>query len=470
MKKVTSSILIGLTCTSILGLSAGVQSVKADSQIPLQQSQMLNDEMQEFKINEDSARGFYNLTANRLVNGQITDKTTKMSITYGIGDNWFYIINSSGQILKEFASHDNGEPINIDIDTPFNPGETYSIVQRVVESGTVTFDKYFSFTVFSNEKIEVPTINKVTSQDTIITGTGVPGGDIHLTIAGETYTATVDTSGTFHIPLNKTYPIDSAITLYQEKDGIKSESISATVVAPDHLGIPKINNVTDKDTKVTGVAEPGATVHLTVNGLNFHTIASANGQFSINIERSYPADTPISIYQELNGLRSETTEIYVQITTDFIIDKIKSNATSITGSGHPNAQLTVRIDDEDFFGTIDGNGKFAIDLHGAAFKVGTDVAITSVSSEGEITKTVKIYPRDPVVGLVYAGDDDIRGTVDPGATVIITVGNEKYQTSADSKGNFRQSVNPNLVVPGALVTVYTTVNGLESDKMTVVVN
>ncbi|WKF72382.1 hypothetical protein QYM42_08320 [Lactococcus lactis] len=47
---------------------------------------------------------------------------------------------------------------------------------------------------------------------------------------------------------------------------------------------------------------------------------------------------------------------------------------------------------------------------------------------------------------------------------LITAGSTQYQTTADSNGNFRQSVNPNLVVSGAVVTVYSTINGYESEQ------
>ncbi|WKF72351.1 Ig-like domain-containing protein [Lactococcus lactis] len=285
-----------------------------------------------------------------------------------------------------------------------------------------------------------------------------------MTIAGNIHTGTIDTSGNHVISLSKTYAVNSSITVTQEKDGIMSDPATAKVVAPEQLGLPTLNTVTDQDTTVTRTATAGATVHLSINGFNFQTIASANGDFSIDIEKNYPANTPIEVYQELNGIKSQTAEFCVQLTSNFIINKIKSNATSITGTGHPNAQITVQIHDEVFTGTIDGSGNFNINLQGATFKVGTDVKIPSVSSEGTETKTVPIYPRDPVIGVIFVADDEIRGTADPGATVIITVGSTQYQTTAESNGNFRQSVNPNLVVSGAVVTIYSTINGYESEK------
>ena len=548
MKKVTNSILLGLACTSILCVSVGVQSVKADAPHPLQAPHVINDTFKDFKYTSGNEFWRYQsimVQANHLKHGYITEKTTEMLFevdSYMPGEH-FLIKDSKGKVVYNLP--ENLFPIYyLTLNKPLIVGETYTF------ENTSSTDDILSFTVVSSHsKISIPTINKVTNQDTKITGTGVPGATVHLNIAGDDYTGTVDASGKYNISLNRTYPVNSEISLYQEKDGIKSDSVSAKVVAEDHLevpiinevtnldtqvtgtgvpgatihlniagdnykgivdnqgnynihlnrmypigsfitiyqekdgirsdsvnlqvskaeglAIPKINKVTDKDTTVTGIGLPGATVHLTINGQNFHTVASANGQFSINIEKTYPVNTPIEVYQELNGSRSETIEVYVELTTPFIVNKIKSNATAITGTGHPNAQITVRIDDEDFSGTIDGNGNFSIDLHGAKFEVGTDVTFTVVSSEGTETKTVKIYPQDPIVGIVYSKDDDIRGTTDPGATVFITVGGEKYETVADSRGDFRQSVNPNLVVSGAVVTVYTSLNGLESDKVSV---
>ena len=461
MRKVTSSILIGLACTSILSLSTGVQSVKADAQEEIKQTQILKQsELQDANYINDIKNTIYQFKGNNLKNGNITNKTTKLAIgvSFHLESVHFQLRDSLGRLVYDFSTGDlTGQTFNIPL---LKAGETYKLVASSQPGISLSH-----FTVVDGEKIEVPTINKVTSQDTSITGTGVAGATVNATIAGDTYTGTVDASGNYNISLNKTYAVNSAITVTQEKDGITSDAATATVVAPEQLNPPTINTVTDKATTVTGTAAAGATVHLTVNGLNFHTVASDTGEFSINIEKNYPFNTPIEVYQELNGVKSETVEVYVQLTADFIINKIKSNDTSITGTGHPNAQITVQIDDEDFTGTIDGSGNFTINLQGATFKVGTDVTITSVSSEGTETKTVKIYPQDPVIGVVFAADDEIRGTADPGATVIIIVGSTQYQTTADSAGQFRQSVNPNLVVSGALVTVHSTINGYESEKV-----
>ena len=462
MKKVTSSILLGLACASILSLSTEGQSVQASSDSSVKQSQVSSDILQDFtfKKGPDFYFGtFSKIQANNLANGYITDKTTKISIAYNMvtPGQTFVLRDSSGYVKYTLPSELSGQVITID--TPFKVGETYKL-------GTnMSSEEYFSFTVVSGETIGVPTINKVTNLDKIVTGTGVSGANIHLNIGGENYTGMVDNQGNYSISLNKTYSTDSSITIYQEKDGIKSETITSKVVESDKIPIPNINKVTTNDQYVTGTGIPGANIYLTINGVHFHSKVSDNGTFSINIEKKYPANTPIEAYQEYNGIKSETTTVYVQLSADLVVQKIKTDSTSITGSDLPNTNITVRIDDMDFAGTTDNNGQFSINLQGYTFKAGTDVTVTSQRSDGPVTKTVQIYPKDPVVGVAFAGDNDIRGTADPGSTVTITIGTTKYQTQADTNGNFRQSVDPSLMVSGAIVTVYSTSNGLESDKI-----
>lgn len=463
MKKVTSSILLGLACASILSLSTESQTVKASSENSVTHSQLLNDTLQDFtfKKGPDFYNGtFSKIQANNLVNGYVTDKTTELSISYNMvfPGQTFVLRDSSGYVKYTLPERLSGQVINIKI--PFKVGETYRLGTNMSSA------EYLSFTVTSGETIGAPTINKVTNLDKNITGTGVKDANIHLNIAGENYTGMVDSQGNYNIPLNKTYPTGSSITVYQEKDGIISETITSKVVEADKITIPKINKVTTNDQYVTGTGIPGANVYLNINGVHFHSKVSDNGTFSINIEKKYPANTPIEAYQEYNGIKSETTTVYVQLSADLIVQKIKTDSTSITGSDLPNTNITVRVDDMDFSGTTESNGQFSINLQGYTFKAGTDVTVTSQRSDGSITKTVQIYPKDPVVGVSFAGDSDIRGTADPDSTVTITIGTTKYQTQADNNGNFRQSVNPSLMVSGAIVTVYSTSNGLESDKIT----
>ena len=160
----------------------------------------------------------------------------------------------------------------------------------------------------------------------------------------------------------------------------------------------------------------------------------------------------------------------MQLSANLSVDKVTTDSTLISGTALPNAKITVQIGDQDFSGKADLSGHFKIELQSFSYMPGTEVTVTAKSSDGTKTQSVKVNPKKPVIGLAYVGDDDIRGVVDPGATVTIIVRSTKYQTLADSKGNFNQSVNPNLLVAGTLVSVYSTSGGLDSETATENVN
>lgn len=547
MNKFTSSLLISVASASVLGLATGIQPVEASSKIQTVQSKLLSNELQDFNFTKgpDFYSGtFRSLQANHLVNGNITNKTTELSIYYNLtfpGQN-FVLRDSSGHPVYTLPQSLQG---TIKINTPFKVGETYSL------GTSMSASNFLSFKVVSGDTIEAPTINKITSQDNYVTGTGVAGATIHLTIGGDNYNGVVDNQGNYKISLNKNYAANTAITLYQEKNGVKSNTINAIVVAPDklakpvlnrvtvndqkvtgsgvpgatvylligndhyqgtvdsngqftvltnkyyplgtsitvyqekdgvksddvtgsvaapeYLEMPKLNTVSDTDTVVTGTGTPGATIYLNINGAHFHAKISDKGEFIVNIEKNYSVNTPIEAYQEYNGVQSDTTTTYVQASTKLVVKEIKTNSTSITGTAVPNATIHVVIGDRDFEGKADSDGNFVVDLQGATYKAGTDVTVTAKSASGVETKHVQIYPKDPVINTVYEGDNSIRGTADAGATVVIKVGATEYRTIADSDGDFRQSVDPNLVVSGAKVTVYSISGGLDSAKSEVTV-
>ncbi|PEW99976.1 hypothetical protein CN454_32870, partial [Bacillus cereus] len=68
-------------------------------------------------------------------------------------------------------------------------------------------------------------------------------------------------------------------------------TVKETLKVPD---APKVNEVKDTDTKVTGTAEPGSTVKLNLNGFIKEVTADANGNYSIDIP-AQPAGTKISV-------------------------------------------------------------------------------------------------------------------------------------------------------------------------------
>ncbi|WP_199426865.1 S8 family serine peptidase, partial [Thermaerobacillus caldiproteolyticus] len=106
-----------------------------------------------------------------------------------------------------------------------------------------------------------PSVNDIDDNDKIVTGTAKPGLKVFVatgsSIIGQTK---VDSKGKFSaaIPLQKAGTI---LTIYAENEwGVRSKSVTKKVQDKTPPSAPKVNTVTDRDTKVTGTTEASAKV------------------------------------------------------------------------------------------------------------------------------------------------------------------------------------------------------------------
>ncbi|MBC1917120.1 hypothetical protein HCJ46_00005, partial [Listeria booriae] len=100
-----------------------------------------------------------------------------------------------------------------------------------------------------------PTINAVTSNDTIVTGSGITGATVTLSVGGQDYPGTV-TNGAYSITIPK-QAAGTEIKAKQSLNGQTSGSVS-TIVTQGTLAAPTINDYTVGDGYVTGSAPAGA--------------------------------------------------------------------------------------------------------------------------------------------------------------------------------------------------------------------
>ena len=111
-----------------------------------------------------------------------------------------------------------------------------------------------------------PTINEMDTDDTRLTGRGVPNSKVYVRIPGEVERH-VDVNG------NGDWEVDTGlleagkeIIAYQElPDRPNSEEVKRTVVQLPALGIPRIDYVDSSHDRVWGWADPGATVDVHVH-------------------------------------------------------------------------------------------------------------------------------------------------------------------------------------------------------------
>ncbi|MFS9000595.1 Ig-like domain-containing protein, partial [Streptococcus infantis] len=135
---------------------------------------------------------------------------------------------------------------------------------------------------------DAPKVNEVKAGDTAVTGTAEAGSTVEVTLPnGTKATATAGEDGTFSVPVSGLNEGDKVSVTATDAAGNKSGATDATVAKADDKtapDAPKVNEVKAGDTAVTGTAEAGSTVEVTLpNGTKATATADKDGNFSVPV-------------------------------------------------------------------------------------------------------------------------------------------------------------------------------------------
>ena len=225
------------------------------------------------------------------------------------------------------------------------------------------FDEYIKNKIKKEdaEDIEssIPSINPVSIEDVKITGTGIKGSSIIVSIGTNTYTGKVDNNGDFSITIPK-QPSETIIKVSQKEEG-KNESEKIPVkVYKTRLGKITIDNVVNTDTKITGKAKPGADVKLVINGREYTGKANNEGKFDIPVTGISDGDVVIGTQNFGDKITSEEERVTVGIGKGQkpIVNEITNEDTEVKGKAERNAKIRVILEDNtEYVGFADGSRK-----------------------------------------------------------------------------------------------------------------
>ncbi|EJR91131.1 beta-lactamase [Bacillus cereus VD200] len=232
-----------------------------------------------------------------------------------------------------------------------------------------------------------------------------------------------------------------------EKSYVDVESIYTSNSATNFVLAPKVNGVTDVQTKLTGSGSPGAAVTIESNVMpgKYTGTVDGNGNFSIDIPKQ-KAGTELTVTQALDGSTSEKTVVTVKDGTAPDAPKVNpvtSQDTKITGTGEKGAKATVKIGNGEYEGTVDEKGNYAIDI--PEQPVGTELSVTLTDAAGNTSQPTKINvgekdttaPDAPKVNKVTDQDTKVTGTGEKGSKVSVVVdGKEIGMGKVDDQGNY----------------------------------
>ncbi|MBC2258200.1 immunoglobulin-like domain-containing protein [Listeria booriae] len=301
-----------------------------------------------------------------------------------------------------------------------------------------------------------PTVNRVSNQDTKVTGTGVAGATVTVKANNMTYTGTVQTDGTYEVTVPK-LAAGTNVAVEQTKAGKTSGSVT-TIVQDDRTPVaPIVNPVKDSDTTVTGTGTPGDSIQVTTpDGSHYGAIVADNGTWSVTIPVQ-EAGAKIDVTATAsNGNTSPKTDITIAqtpqsgtlTTKDFTIGKDQYIVGNFTGDVK-NFRVTIG-NNVYVGGSIDKvKGTYTFYALDKATKEGT-FKIEALDKYGNVlqTKTANIVKASssdntPGVGTITAKpfvigqDKNVTGTVTGAvASVELVYNGQTYKGGSVAGGQF----------------------------------
>ncbi|GGX90318.1 hypothetical protein GCM10007160_17210 [Litchfieldella qijiaojingensis] len=351
-----------------------------------------------------------------------------------------------------------------------------------------------------------------------ITITGSVGGDagegdsVTLTVGDQEFTGTVDADGHYAIDvpgelLAENGQVEASVDGSDEagntfeatnsRDYSVDTGAEATISIDTIAGDDVVNGDEASQTltvtgSITGDAGAGDSVTLTVGDQEFTGTVDADGNYAIDVPGSVLAengqieasvggsDEAGNTFEATNSrdysvdTGAEATISIDTIAGDDVVNGDEASQTltvtgSITGDAGAGDSVTLTVGDQEFTGTVDADGNYAIDVPGSVLaengqieasvggsdEAGNTFEATnsrdySVDTGAEATISIDTIAGDDVVNAAEAGDDitvtgSVTGDAGEGDTVALTVGDETFTGTVDADGHYA------IDVPGSVL-------------------
>lgn len=336
-------------------------------------------------------------------------------VTEGIYDNSIVIRgggNEKGEIIAKFPngsevrstfSRQNWE-VYVPEDTKLVAGDMIDL-QLVDYNGNISQHKYV--TVLASETTPTaPTVDRIITDQTTVSGTGVAGNTVKVTFENGQVVATkvaTDGSWSVNVPSKLKLKSKNKVSVAQiNPQGIKSGE-TVVEVQIGQVDAPTVNPIVEGDSKVRGTGKPGATVIVYYYPISDErrSVAEAtvdkNGNWSASLETAYMTfGHEVNVTQQYDGALSGTVRLYVAAATKLPTPKVNDyyeGKKTITGKGIVGSTITVTLPNgKTLTAIVDNVGKWSISVPAdAGLKEGEKFTVTQTSTSGAISAAVKVY-------------------------------------------------------------------------------
>jgi Bacterial Ig domain/Bacterial Ig-like domain/Glucodextranase, domain B len=334
-------------------------------------------------------------------------------------------------------------------------------------------------TVLDKTPPEIPVVNEVTDQATSVTGMAEVGSLIQVKAGGQKIgSSETESDGKFNVTIPKQQAgkhLEVTAT-----DGAGNESVSAHVTVKDLTApaVPRVNEVTDQSTKVTGTAESIALIRVKVKGEKIgEGIAESEGSFSVTIPKQKAGTvvelTAIDGAGNVSGV-TKTSVIDVTPPPAPVVDEVTDQSTKVTGKAEAESTVKVIVGLEEIAVTeADLAGDFTVSIpKQQADQLLEIIAIDQTGNKSEST-VVKVKddtpPTAPEVNEVTDQTTIVKGKAEEGTTVTIRSGDEIIATGKAGYWGSFEILIPLQAINTVLTITAEDAAGLRSPETEVVV-
>ena len=367
----------------------------------------------------------------------------------------------------------------------------------------------------------LPTVDNPTRTDTVttntadkdlaVTGTGVTGDTVVVTIGTQTQTTTVGTDGKWSVtfpgtslPPDGTYDSNVVVTpptgtpiVLDGPDYIIDLTPPPVVLVSGFAANGDVENLAEHADGVTltGTSEAGATLSVTVSGTTKTVTVGTSGSWSVNFSTTelpggeYTVPAVIKATDALGNVTIVNDRVvidtvpnvitYDSVTADNTVNGAEATAGfNITGTGTANATLVVTLQGTTRTVTVGADGKWTLAWAAGTLTAGeydATISATSTDAAGNVktathvmrvdTSTTVAFASTPVEGdnvingVERADGVTLTGTAQPGATVMVAWNGTTLPATVTANGtwsvNFSAASLPSGMLPVASTATVT---------------
>lgn len=294
---------------------------------------------------------------------------------------------------------------------------TFSVTIPIQSAGTIlTISAKDAFgnvspavqlTVIDTTPPAVPIVNEVTDQATAVTGQAEAGSrvDVKAKNGDVIGTATTGADSNFTVTIPAQLSGTQLSVTATDKAGNTSNAANVVVRDLSAPAKPVVNEVTDKDTVVTGQAEAGSQVNVkTKDDTVIGTVsAGSDSMFTVTIPIQAAGTELIVSATDQSGNVSESTTVVVKDVTapaKPVVNDVTDKDTAVTGQAEAGSRVDVKSIDGTVIGTAEAgtDGKFTVTIPVQASN--RLLIVTATDKAGNVSEAASIIVKAKPVGWV----------------------------------------------------------------------